>query len=145
MNRLEVIILIIVTIIGIIGLILYFNTNQTGMFSIEEGRSRDYKGMPLGVPDTGITERTGNPRYTKGYIREGRAIQNTAEERFLGLNYHGIPPKVQPRKGRIESMGHQRCPSGYKLMHWQAAKEGCIPVNNPEYDYSEVCCPTSTY
>jgi hypothetical protein len=145
MNRLEVIILIIVTIIGIIGLILYFNTSNTGMLGLEEGRIKDYKGAPLGKADPDITVREGYTSYSKGYMPEGRAIQNVGEQRFIGLNYHGIPPKVQPRKGRIASMGHARCPNGYRLMHWQAAKEDCIPVNNPEYDYSEVCCPTSTY
>ncbi len=108
----------VVAIIAILGLLILFKMEGTGMggIYIQPGRAMEtiseYRPYSTGAPEAGI-------------------LASTKE-----------------RKGRqpySDVLGYEPCSDGYALERIDAYKPGCVPVNYPRYYIGRQCCPVSTY
>jgi hypothetical protein len=122
MKNFSLVLLGIVAIIAILGLLLLFKMEGTGLLihSIE-----------------------------KVYVDAEKA-QNAPVSRIYGagISPEGIIKETTERKGRqpySDVLGYEPCPEGYALARMSEFKPECIEVNYPRYYIGQKCCPISTY
>jgi len=120
MKSFSLVMLGVVAIIAILGLLLLFKMEGTGLLihSIE-----------------------------KVYVDAEKA-QNAPTERFYGagITPEGVVSTRIERKGRqpySDVLGYEPCPEEYELTRMDVYKPGCIEVNYPRYYIGQKCCPIS--
>jgi len=121
MKHFSLVLLGVVAIIAILGLLLLFKVEGTGLLihSIE-----------------------------KVYVDAEKA-QNAPVSRIYGagISPEGVIKETTQRKGRqpySDVLGYEPCDEGYAIENIYTYKQGCVPVNFPRYYIGKQCCPVST-